>query len=1173
MAVPSSTEDLDLDVDVEELKRKAEINMMKEACTTYDTQKKRFVFSSVWESTPEDLGKYGIGIQLYFQLLKGMAVVFFIATILSLPSLSLNIVGTMAKSTSSLNKFLGSLSVGNLGSCPPKGCNSVQDLQQRCLLYFQDICRMPLSNATPIIGIIDAVVTIIFIFFAEGFFRCFIPQVKETHKESQVQVSDYAIEVSCLAPRLKSGHEDYARKLKDHFMKALKPAGRRRDWKRPINDPDAIEEVVLVRNYDGCISNFINKGHLMQELHIAKVRSHQAKLSGRAKAQASMEKIAENKQKRIQAVEKRMVTQAMMRDEDREVCSAFIIFRYERYRQLILYHYRFSEYFFTRFWQGKDLRFAGHKIRVSSAPEPNDLYWENLDFSSLQRFVRQVIVILAAFAILVGTSLVLVYFSSLGVVHSEPVQTATWVLKSTTRSGVSCMHLCNWQLFQSLQCTDDGRDSMAWTTTALFDPSHKYPLVNNKSQWSASCSSQWTSPACSSGSGGVGSIDWIGITFQSPQTVNCMKVLQPAGLVAQELQLLGCESPPDLNQANWSSIWKPEEECQATLAVSPSGADSGPMGIAADTFCTVPISLTAATAARNYALTLPVRIKGSTQTVQATLKTVISVPAVSCFCQQAFNRVGYQFLVPPYSSPEAQFCREWIEAQNSQLGFLAAGIITVCVLNSLLLVLYLYMVQWERPISFSDETFRQLWKLFIGQFFNTGILVLVINFSILNYPASLAWLQVLAVGRGDYDDFNTAWYVAVGSSIILQIAIQLVTNVLSPLVWPLIVRPLSLRFQHRYVTQEAMNELYAMPQWSLSLRLAQSLNVIFVCIMYAAGMPAMYLLGFLFCVLTYWVDKWSLLKTCARPPAYSEDSIKFALNVFPIALLLHLLLACWTFGKQSLFPSDWSPLQSTARAIFHMSQDDYDNIMLTYPSATLQEQGQLQEQFLRARLVDFGRKGCWLLFVVLIVYILLTGWWYAYSLVLEPFFRPLIFILKNLCKKEEEEETKSKTFKQAKGQIRSSTHLTSYKLGQNPKYAKAYVALQDTHMKIEQEQTLRSQASEARADLMDSTQTMLALQALPSAAGERSVHQRVATDSSPTLPAARGMPTDVSYGDAPSTVVTGVLLPQEPGFDLEIGGESGPVGPPRQPPRMPEGGRQLPTPGGLHMAESGAASS
>jgi hypothetical protein len=162
-------------------------------------------------------------------------------------------------------------------------------------------------------------------------------------------------------------------------------------------------------------------------------------------------------------------------------------------------------------------------------------------------------------------------------------------------------------------------------------------------------------------------------------------------------------------------------------------------------------------------------------------------------------------------------------------------------------------------------------------------------------------------GDGQYDDFDVDWFVMIGSGLCLTIATQIFAASAEPLVAGLGVAPMIRKFSaNSKYTQETLDEIYENPEWNLSMRMAQTMNVLFCAVMYASGMPILFWVGFAYCCVAYWADKTTLCWGAIKPPQYDQVVIQMGLRLIPVACLLHLLLSAWNFGHQDVFPSDWS---------------------------------------------------------------------------------------------------------------------------------------------------------------------------------------------------------------------------------------------------------------------------
>ena len=77
--------------------------------------------------------------------------------------------------------------------------------------------------------------------------------------------------------------------------------------------------------------------------------------------------------------------------------------------------------------------------------------------------------------------------------------------------------------------------------------------------------------------------------------------------------------------------------------------------------------------------------------------------------------------------------------------------------------------------------------------------------------------------------------------------------------------------------------------------------MVVVALIYGTAFPALYGLGFLFCLAAHWIDRYNLLRRFAPPPPTSDRLITQWLRVVvPSSILLHMTFAVFLFrGKDA----------------------------------------------------------------------------------------------------------------------------------------------------------------------------------------------------------------------------------------------------------------------------------
>jgi hypothetical protein len=294
----------------------------------------------------------------------------------------------------------------------------------------------------------------------------------------------------------------------------------------------------------------------------------------------------------------------------------------------------------------------------------------------------------------------------------------------------------------------------------------------------------------------------------------------------------------------------------------------------------------------------------------------------ACFCMQQ-SMLDPTMIMPPFGgSPEKDLCAEWSRVEAMKVIMMIVGASGVIIINQFLIFVIARLVRWEKHHFVVQVTNSQFKKLFLAQFMNTALVVLLLH---INLHGATDFIpgndgETVSIGKGEYTDFELDWFLLVGSGLALTISLQTVSASLSPLALSMGLGPL-LRsvFAKKKYTQNSLNELFTNPEWNLALRLAQTMNVIFCVLMYCSGMPILLWFGCFYCFAAYWVDKYTLLRGSRIPPAYTFVIVKVCCRLCYVAVVIHSFVAAWAFSTQEVFPSYWQ--DGTTDPIYEFGMD------------------------------------------------------------------------------------------------------------------------------------------------------------------------------------------------------------------------------------------------------------
>jgi hypothetical protein len=1054
------------DLTKEELLDHAKKYQLSKACTKHDEESDTYTYLPLCgkESTPAKLGAYGVGVELYFNFLTQMGGVFLLWTCMSLPALSFFLMGNLVPDTGSFFDYLAKTTVANFGVCPESGpC----DYRERCIRTVDhpesdDACPLKVNESTEFIGVFDGIALLLFLVFSVWFDVYWIPRRVQNNDDKNLTAADFSVSIDCLPYKLKPEDDhvvaEYRTRLQNHLTNILKRHG--------INDENAVREIELVHDRNGAIRSFIEIGNLKKAHENSQVMKVKAAQEGEAGKKKS-DKLELQTAKLYEQIEKNR--ENLKSDTTNPgVVRAFVMFDKESYKEAILNEYRFAEYSLFRLCEKEHQRFEGAKIHVTQAPEPSDLYWENLDTPKWNRRCRLCLTFVVTIILLLICGFLLVL--SQAVKPSVPTipTGATWIIQPVSYASFDgCANLCNLNLFRKsgAGCALEGDGMDDWAKVQLFDMNTNYGSMD----FSSGCSTGpvWSSPQCG-GNATYNTTDeawrgsWLGVTFQESQQPECLDVLQQSATdFATELRLYSCGStaiPSD------RSNWYPEDHCEPLSPVSTTSANSGKQLLSIDTTCAIHIPYEVAEKAA-----------ASDEKCEAS-------QVVDCFCMQAVQEWGSKVFTSSSTSDAdlvkaRAVCEKWECKTWSNYSMMGVGALLVLVVNQVLLIIFNFLIDFERHERLTDKTRAELWKLFLAQFMNTGLLILAVNMRVDNNDAFFVTIKSLTLGmllNGQYDETGPAWFIAVGAGLAFTICIQVFSCTITPIIMSKVVHPImGYCFRGGAATKRTMEDLFILPEWNLALRLAQTMTVFFCILMYSGGMPILNIVGFVYCIIAYWADKWCLLRGSQKPPMYDEDILKFIMHFMPVMAMLHAVAAGFVFGNQLMFPSDWRTFLGAREVVFwflNMDLDQYDEWRKLY--ATDPVQGAKNAHYVR--MADFCRKAPYILCVVIILGVVYYVLKYVYIFLLRPFLQPaklmlVHFFQKHCCgsrrrsKKGEEDDENEETYNDMIEVCAKHNRLASYKMKENWLYGEACEAI-DAEEKIDfAEEAASREATEAAA--------------------------------------------------------------------------------------------------------------
>ena len=395
---------------------------------------------SLWRTRTAELGRYAVGLEVYFELLRWFGTTFAVMLIFYIPILIVYSLGDFAGTDANQ---LVKLTVGNIGSCGPwdVNCTSVDSYQYRPLT---SLSTSLVSDATTGIAALDFIAMLVMLISTVYFARVKVFKISEANRARNPSTRDFSIQVSRL-PRRINNHQSYAEQLAAHFQ-ALVPG-------------ESIVEVSLMRNYDGQLPSLEHINLLKSELVKITASLNRGdypdkEITMRMRAHEIAEELEE-------------VKQLMSTSLERDVTGAFIIFDSFDARDRVVHLYNRGG--FGCFMQSSSLRFLGHRISVTDGPEPSSVLYHHLDSTAYEKRRRRCGSGWASFAVISSIAAMMIYsFYSL----SDHVQTSAarqiWVVAPFSPDSANCYQACEFRLYPDADCLNT---SVLGNNLTIFDSS------------------------------------------------------------------------------------------------------------------------------------------------------------------------------------------------------------------------------------------------------------------------------------------------------------------------------------------------------------------------------------------------------------------------------------------------------------------------------------------------------------------------------------------------------------------------------------------------------------------------------------------------------------------------------------------------------------------------------
>ena len=277
--------------------------------------------------------------------------------------------------------------------------------------------------------------------------------------------------------------------------------------------------------------------------------------------------------------------------------------------------------------------------------------------------------------------------------------------------------------------------------------------------------------------------------------------------------------------------------------------------------------------------------------------------SLTCFCTYQYEENGAEAATmkfPASDGTEIQTCSE-ISADRGSVGLIAMCVSFLIVgVNFVLKVLLVELIKSLRLKTVTLETNYTMITIFVGQFINTAVLIVLNNASFKDFDGGNGPLS-LVFSVGTETDFSVTWYRTVGTTIMRTMTSQAI--------WPLIEFGMfwsllsftrcfdrgfgSDTFVSKAMSVQAYIDIYAGPIYLIHYRYAAILLQIGVAFCYGCTMPPLYGIACVAFIILYINERLLVCYYYREPPAFDEKMSQLTLDIIKWVPFIMLPMAFW----------------------------------------------------------------------------------------------------------------------------------------------------------------------------------------------------------------------------------------------------------------------------------------
>jgi len=228
----------------------------------------------------------------------------------------------------------------------------------------------------------------------------------------------------------------------------------------------------------------------------------------------------------------------------------------------------------------------------------------------------------------------------------------------------------------------------------------------------------------------------------------------------------------------------------------------------------------------------------------------------------------------------------------------------IVVVNKILVKICVALITWVGFDTHSEQLTKITNGVFVAQFFNTAIILLLVNANFAEVFTPLS-----GTFNGPFPDYVPYWYASVGYAVtdtmILNAFFPIIFQVMDDTIAWLMLKLDNGWSNDVYKTKKTQVSQYVAlhsgPQYIVHFKYSTVFNVTFVTLMYGVGMPILFPVAILNYVIFWCLERYHMAYTYQLPPSLDDKLTKNAVSILKFAPILFLFNGYWMLSNRQMF--------------------------------------------------------------------------------------------------------------------------------------------------------------------------------------------------------------------------------------------------------------------------------